>query len=78
MAMTFSTKENVIKKTFCKRFKHAAYSYGLKKDLIIRLELNSYEKVNLCNGDTAAIYKLSNISLKNGTIFDERYATMID
>ena len=51
-------------------FKHAVYSYRIQKDCIIRLELNSYEKVNLCSGDTAARYKRSNISLKNGTIFD--------
>ena len=60
-ALTLTTKENVIKKTFDKRFaipldfdffKHPVYPYGLKEDLIVRLELNSSEKVILCTGDT--------------------------
>ena len=34
-----------------KFFRHPAYIYGLKEDLIVRLELNSAEKVILCNGD---------------------------
>ena len=49
-ALTVTTQENAIKKTFDKRFampsdfdffKHPVYPYGLKKDLIVRLELNS-------------------------------------
>ena len=32
----------------------------------------------MCSGTTAAIYKLSNISPKNDTIFHESYAKMID
>ena len=49
-ALTVTIQENAIKKVFEKRFvisldfdffKHPVYPYGLKKDLIIRLELNS-------------------------------------
>ena len=56
-------------------FKHPAYPYGLKEDLIVRLELNSSEKVILCTGDTSVTYKLSDFSLKYDAIFDEPYAT---
>ena len=85
-ALTMTTKENAIKKTFDKRFsipldfdffKHPVYPYGLKEDLIVRLELNSSEKVILCTGDTSATYKLSDISLEYDAIFDEPYATTI-
>ena len=58
-------------------FKHPIYSYGLREDLIIRLELTSLGKVLLCTGDTNATYKLSDISLEYDTIFDEPYATTI-
>ena len=58
-------------------FKHPAYPYGLKEDLIVRLELNSSEKVILCTGDTSATYKLSDISLEYDAIFDEPYASSI-
>ena len=51
------------------------YQYALKEDLIVRLELNSSEKVILCTGDTNSTYKLSDISLKYDAIFDEPYAT---
>ena len=51
--------------------------YGLKGDLIVRLELNSAEKVILCNGDISATYKLSDISLEYDPIFDEQYSTTI-
>lgn len=53
MTITVTTKENAIKKTFEKRFaipldfdffKHSAYPYREKEDLILRLELNSSEK----------------------------------
>ena len=62
-ALTMTTQENAIKKTFDKRFaipldfdffKHPVYPYGLKEDLIVRFELNSSEKVILCTGDTVA------------------------
>ena len=79
-------QENEIKKTFDKRFaipldsdffSHPVYPYGLKEDLIVRLELNSSEKVTLCTGDTSVTYKLSDISLEYDAIFDEPYATTI-
>ena len=85
-ALAATTQENAIKKTFDKRFpipldfdffKHPVYPYGLKEDLIVRLELNSSEKVILCTGDTSATYKLLNISLEYDAIFDEPYATTI-
>ena len=49
-ALTVAMQETAIKKTFDKRlailldfdfFKGLVYSYGLKEDLIVRLELNS-------------------------------------
>ena len=85
-ALTLTTQENAIKKTFDKRFaiplyfdffRHPVYAYGLKEDLIVGLELNSPEKVILCKGDTSATYKLSNISLEYHAIFDESYVTTI-
>ena len=85
-ARTETTQENVIKKTFDKKFsvlldfdffKHPAYPMRLKDDLIVRLELNSAEKVILCTGDTNATYKLSDISLEYDAIFDKPYATTI-
>ena len=60
-ALTVTTQENTIKKTFAKRFeirldfdffKHPIYPYGLKQNLIVRLELNSSKKVILCTEDT--------------------------
>ena len=84
--LTVTTQENAIKKTFDKRFavrldfdffKHPFYPYELKEDLIVRLELNSSEKVILCTGDTNATYKLSEISLEYDAVFDEPYATSI-
>ena len=45
--------------------------------MIVRLELNSSEKVILCTGDTSATYELSNVSLEYDAIFDEPYATTI-
>ena len=87
-ALTLKTQENAIKKTFGKRFaiplkdfdffKHPVYPYGLKEDLIIRLELNFSEKVVLCTGDTSAKYKLSENLLEHDAIFDEPYAMTID
>ena len=85
-ALAFTTQENAIKKTFDKRFaipldfdffKHPLYPYGHKEDLIVRLQLNSSEKVILCTGDTNATYMLSDISLEYDAIFDEPYATTI-
>ena len=79
-------QEHIIKKTFDKPFaipldsdffKHPVYPYGLKEDLIVRLELNSSEKIILCTGDTSATYKLSDLSLEYDAIFDEPYATSI-
>ena len=76
-----------IKKTFDKRFaisldldffKHPVYPYGLKEDLIVRLELNSLEKGILCTTGTAVIYKLSDILLEYDAIFEEPYVTTID
>ena len=84
--LAVKTQKNGIKKTFDKRFampldfdffKHPVYSYGFEEDLIVRLELNSSEKVILCTGDTSVTYKLSDISLEYDTIFDEPYATTI-
>ena len=71
--LTVTTQENAIKKSFDKRFavplnfdffEHPVYPYGLKEDLIVRLELNYSEKVILCTGDTAATYKFSDILLE--------------
>ena len=85
-ALTLTTQENAIKKTFNKSFSvsldfdffiHPVYPYGLKEHLIVKLELNSSEKVILCTGDTSATYKLSDISLENDAIFDEPYATTL-
>ena len=64
--LTVTIHQNAIKKTLDKRltipldfhfFKHPVYPYGLKEDLIFRLELNSSEKVTLYTGDTNATYK---------------------
>ena len=53
------------------------YPYGLKEYLIVRLELNSPEKVILYTRDTNATYKVSDISLEYYAIFDQQYATTI-
>ena len=45
--------------------------------MIVRLKLNSSEKVILRSGDSAATYKLSDISLEYDAIFEEPYATTI-
>ena len=81
-ALTITTQENAIKKTFGKRFsipldfdffKQPVYPYGLNKEgLFVRLELNSTEKVILCAN---ARYKLSDISLEYNAIFNEPLAT---
>ena len=81
-----TTQENAIKKTFDKRFavpldfgffKHPVYPYDLKEDFIVRLELNSSEKVILCTGDTSATYNVSDIFLEYDAMFGEPYATTI-
>ena len=81
-----TTQENAIKKTFDKSFsilldfdffKHLVDPYGLEEDLIVRLELNSSEKVISCTGDTSVTYKFSGIVLEYDAIFDEPYATSI-
>ena len=83
-ALAATTQENAIKKTFDKRFaipldfdffKHPVYPYGLKEDFIVRLELNSSEKLILCTGDTSATYELSEISPEYDAIFDKPYTT---
>ena len=85
-ALAVATEENAIKKTFDKRFpipldfdflKHPMCPCSLKEDLIVRLELNSSEKVILCTGHTSATYKLSDILLEYDSIFDEPYVTTI-
>ena len=52
--ITLTIQENAIKKTFDKRigvpfkfkiFKHQLYFYGLMKDLLVRLKLNSSQKL---------------------------------
>ena len=84
--LAVTTQENSTKRTFDKRFaipldfdffKHPVYPYGLKEDLIVRLELNSSEKVILRTGDNNATYNLSDISLEYDAIFDKPYATII-
>ena len=81
-ALTITTHENVIKKTYNKRFaipldfdffRHPVHPYELKENSIVRLELNSAEKIILCTVDTNATYKFSNILLEYDAIFDEPY-----
>ena len=69
-ALTLTTQEDIIKKTYNKRFaislgfdffKHPVYPYGLKEDLSITIELNSAKEVILCTGDTNAVYQISDI-----------------
>ena len=78
-ALTLTTQENAVKKTFDNRFaitldfdffKHLIYLYGLRENLIARLERNSAGKVILCTGHTSATFKLSGISLEYDSIFD--------
>ena len=47
------------------------------ENLIVSLEINYSEKLVLCSSDTAATYKLSDISVDYIGKFDERYAAMI-
>ena len=87
IAITVRSHKDAIKKSFDKRFlipldfdffKHLVYPYGLREDLIARLELYSSENVVLCSGDAAAAYKLSDIFFEYDAIFKETYATIID
>ena len=86
-ALTVTTEENAINKTVSNRFlipldfdffKHPTYPYGLREDLVVRLELNSPEKILLASADTAATYKISDIALEYDAIFNLDYATMFD
>ena len=86
-ALTLTKEENAIKKTVSNRFsiplnfdffKHPTYPYGLREDLIARLELNSAEKILLASGDTAATDKISDITLEYDAIFDLDYAAMFE
>ena len=86
-ALTLTEEENAIKKTVSNRFsipldfdffKHPTYPYGLREDLIARLELNLAEKILLASGDTAATYKISDIALEYDAIFDLDYAAMFE
>lgn len=45
--------------------------------MIVKLELNSSDDMILCSGDTGATYRLSDISLEYGVIFDQSYATVL-
>ena len=87
-AMAVTAQEKAIKKTFDKSFAipldfdlsvypYSVYPYGLKEDVIVRLELNSSEKVILCTGVTSATHKLSDLSPEYDAIFDKRYARAI-
>ena len=85
-ALTLTTQESAFKKTLDNQsvipldldfFFLFIYPYGLKEDLIVRIELNSAGKLILCAGDSSAIYKLSDISLEYDAIFSEPYATAI-
>ena len=85
-ALTVTTQENAIKRTLDKRFaipldfdffKYPVYPHGLEEKLIVRLELNSAKNVLLCKWDTNTTYKLSDICLEYGAIFDDTYATRI-
>ena len=70
-ALTLTTQENAMKKTFDKRFpmpldfdffSHPVYPYSFEKQrLIVRIELNLPEKILLCTRYTSATYKLSDI-----------------
>ena len=86
-ALTLTKVENAIKKTVNNQFsipldfdffKHPTYPYGLREDLIAKLELNSAKKILLASGDTAATYKISDIASEYDVIFDLEYAAMFE
>ena len=65
-SLTLTTQENIIEKTYDKRFaipldfdffKHPVCPYGLKEDLIIMIELNSAKEVIIFTGDTIGVYQ---------------------
>ena len=58
-------------------FEHPVYLYGLKEDLTVRLKLNTSGNVILCDRDTAATYKSSDIPLNCDVILGERYVITI-
>ena len=58
--------------------KHPVYPYGFKEDLIVSLQFNYSEKVIFSNRDSAAAYKLSDISLEYDATSDENYVTTIE
>ena len=85
-ALPLTAQENVIKKTYDKRFeipldfdffKNPVYPSGFEEDLTITIELNSAEAGILCTGDTNAMYKISDINLEYHGIFDISYHTSI-
>ena len=85
-ALTLTTQEDVIEKTYNKRFaipldfdffKHPICPFGLKEDLFITIESNSAKEVILCTVDTNAVYKISDIVLEYDAIFDDPYATIV-
>ena len=51
---------------------------ALRKDLIVRRELNSAEKVILATGDISSTYKVLDIALEYDAIFDESYTRIIN
>ena len=85
-AAAVRTQENAIKKAFDKRFgvlsdfdflKNPVYPYGLKEDLIVRLEPNPSEKVILATGETSATCKVLDVLLEYNAVFGEPYATAL-
>ena len=86
-ALALTAEENTIKETIGKRFEvpldfnflnYLVFPYGLHLDLIVRLKLNSAEKVILATGDTWGTYKVLDIALDYDAIFDEPDTRMIN
>ena len=50
---------------------HSTPNRWSEKELLVRFELNSSEKVILCNGDTSATYRFSDILLEYDAILEE-------
>ena len=57
---------------------HSVYPYRLKKTCMQSLNQILLKLVILCSANTAATYKLADISLEQDAIFDKRYAITID
>ena len=55
---------------------HSTPNRWSEKELLVRFELNSSEKVILCTGDTSATYRFSDILLEYDAIFEEPYTTI--